>query len=50
MRKIVVTQINWDGQGNDRAFPYWVKRDQVDLKIRDIERAYNMDHTTVEII
>lgn len=50
MRKIVVTQINWDGQGNDRAFPYWVETDQVALKIQAIERAYNMDHTTIEIV
>jgi hypothetical protein len=50
MRNIVVTQINWNGQGSDRAFSYWVKRDQVALKIRDLERSYNMDHTTIEII
>lgn len=50
MQKIVVTQINWDGQGNNRSFPYWVKRDQVALKVQDIERAYSMDHTMIEII
>jgi hypothetical protein len=49
MRNIVVTQINFDGQGNDRALSYWVKKDQVALKIQSINRAYNMDHTTIEI-
>jgi hypothetical protein len=50
MVKIVARQINWNGQGKDREFPYWVKPGQVDLKIRDIERAYNMDHTVIEVI
>lgn len=49
MRKITVTQVNFDGNGNDREFTYWVKLGQVALKIRDIERAYNMDHTTIAV-
>lgn len=49
MRQIKVTQINWNGKGGNRTFDYWVKPDQVDLKIRDIERAFNMDHTKIEI-
>ena len=49
MRNIVVTQINFDGQGNNREFSYWVKKDQVELKIQAVNRAYNMDHTTIEI-
>lgn len=49
MRKITVTQKNWNGKGDDRSFTYWVKPDQVPLKIRDIERAYNMDATEVTI-
>lgn len=50
MRNILVTQINFDGQGNDRTFSYWVKPDQVELKVRDLNRAYNMDRTKIEIV
>lgn len=49
MRKITVTQIDFDGNGSDREFHYWVKPGQVALKVKDIERAYNMDHTRVDV-
>jgi hypothetical protein len=47
MRKITVIQENFDGRGNDREFTYWVKPGQVDLKVRDLNRAFNMDHTRI---
>ncbi len=49
MRKITVTQIDFDGQGSNREFVYWVKPGQVALKLRGIERAFNMDHTKVDV-
>lgn len=49
MREITITQKNFDGKGNDRVFREWVKPDAVALRIRRIEQAYNMDHTTVTV-
>lgn len=47
MRRITITQINFDGQGNDRIAYLWVKADQVALTIERKSRAYNMDHTII---
>ena len=50
MRRIVITQINFDGQGGDRVQTRWVKPGQVATTIRQIERAYNMYHTKIETV
>jgi|1185.fasta_scaffold423149_2 hypothetical protein len=50
MAKIVITQKNVDGKGNDRIFTHWPKRGQAEITARRLGRAYNLDHTTIEII
>lgn len=47
MRKITITQINFDGQGNDRVSVLWVSPGQVESTVRRKMRAYNMDHTII---
>lgn len=47
MIKVTVTQINWNGRGDNRSFTYWVKPDRLARRLARIEQAYNMDHTTV---
>lgn len=49
MRKIIVTQKDWNGRGDDRKLVYWVKPGQVELKLRSIGRAFNMDSTEVQV-
>lgn len=39
---VVVTQHDWDGQGNDRSFTSHVRASALDTKLRDVARAYNL--------
>lgn len=39
--KIVVTQLDWNGRGDDRSFTYWPEATDLDGKIFRIVRAYN---------
>ena len=45
---IVVTQVNWDGKGNDRRFDYHVTPSEFSQKMYDIHRGFNMNSTRVE--
>lgn len=41
-RHITVTQINWNGRGDNRSFDSWIPGDQVDAKLDRIAQGYNM--------
>jgi hypothetical protein len=50
MPKIVITQKNFDGAGGDRVHSMWVARGQAEITVRRKSQAYNMDHTTIEVM
>lgn len=53
MARIVITQKNWDGNGNDRRFYSYPRNNQeMASRLVAIRRAYNLDSgsTRVEIV
>lgn len=51
MLTIEITQKNWDGKGNDRTFyKRGVRESELERKLGQIARAYNQEHTEVQVI
>lgn len=50
MPKIITTQKNFDGKGNDRVFTRWVKPGQAEITVQRMSRAYKAESTEFSII
>lgn len=46
---IVITQIDWDGNGHERVFTQHATDRDLDRRLHNIAYAFNLDHTRVEV-
>lgn len=49
MTRITITQIDWNGHGDERILTRWVRPSDVEYTLRRIAAAFNMDHTVVKV-
>lgn len=47
--RIVIEQIDWNGQGNTRTLVRFSDPDNLDVTLAAVRRGFNMDHTRVVV-